>query len=188
MTAAWSYSPEQIAQIKAALPSKTEDCARRVQMAASTYAAMREGRARKPDPSQEIPALQHAAAAFYAALTTLSEASTSHLVEFASSPAYDQPLSRDEMVWTVHRFVTENSAGFANPPKLETKGRSREAAREVLLAALQDAFVRAHDGKMPARGWPAFRNLCWQPLVDAGLAANLAEKTFRKPASKRRNK
>ena len=179
----WPYNASQLDQIRNCLQVNQQGCISKIVMAARVFAALKTGRSKKPNPGDELAIVKARAVDLYAALSRLSQEAEAHLLakwQEANGKIQDEPVHREALLRTLHRFIHENQKGFNSPAPLPSRGPVVQKDEAQLVRRLEQAFIAGHDGKFRTRGWPKFVRLCWDPMVAVHLVNELSERSLQR--------
>lgn len=153
----WPYNADTIAKIKAMLPAETNDHAVveivRVARVSLTLRDWKQTAPPRPAPAKEAERLKLAAIELQEAIFGLSSESLMELIR--SNKDFLGPLQRLDETLSEFQQLTLKAKTATGRPKSELG---------ILLYYLEGIFISAHGGSKPARGWPAFRDICLGPL------------------------
>ena len=168
--APWPYTRAELDKIQGALPAVGADVATEEAMfAARRFLAV--GRLRqkdntppKPDPRGELERILRLSKELRAAIRAASLEALQHLLSHPSPGAGNPPFLPGDVRYVLLRFEHDNCVAFRDLPELDLIGAPETLREEALVYWLRTAWRLAHAMRPPARGWPAFRAACVDPL------------------------
>jgi hypothetical protein len=131
---------------------------------------------KKPSAGKEIANI---AAAIDNALAVIQEASEDASFFLLTSTGHgEKPFPLCELKQTLERFQEVNRSALDSPPHDPKGGPAVDVAERKLITQLRNAFIFAHPGAKPLKGWPAFRAACLLPLEARHDLLHRSEKTW----------
>jgi hypothetical protein len=173
----WSYSSDDLEAIRRAVPkTATEHDAWLLADASATARMfvrhMRLRSSSKPNPRDEIKRLKNAVEELREAIDGLSSQAQKHLrdnLRPVRAPG-EKPFAASSLCYALDRFSHENRDALERPPEIRRGGPATKGHVQWLVFRLWLAFTHANGGNQRARGFPAFRKACCDPLQPFGLA------------------
>lgn len=187
--APWPYTFDEIDRLKF-LFSKNKPfvLVQDIILTARTFICLRNRRAKRaevPNPKREIETLIEALLSARRGLEGLSDEALHHLANARPRPhvgpepspetiaaikTLDQRAeaavlkTKIDLLWAMDRFERDNTLGLKNLPITSRGGRPDRNHETWLVRRMRRIAERAHGGKLPSRGWPAFRDACVLPM------------------------
>jgi hypothetical protein len=169
--APWPYDTAEIDRIRRTLPAPTAGVAiEGALFAARWFLArnrLRETRKEpaKPDPHSELVRVRDAIEGLKEALRAASPQATRHLLDRPSPGAGSPPMRPGDLLYALEHFSHDNRFALRSLPDPAGAGPPEKPSEQRLIYSLWLAWKSAHALDLPARGWPAFRSACIEPLT-----------------------
>ena len=167
----WPYTDVEFARIWDALPHPGAALATKEAIFAarwflhSAYLRQKHGLAPKADPCNELKRIIRASRELRDAICAASGEAIEHLSRNLAPVAVKQPVQAHDLLSALFWFEHDNRLTLRDPPEAERIGAPHRTREEVFIYQLWCAWRVAHAANPPARGWPAFRAACVDPLA-----------------------
>jgi hypothetical protein len=171
----WPYSKEQFKSILAAFPRPpSNQPIELILFSARVFVRrmqLKDLEPAKPDARRELERIHDAIKELHEAIHAAGAEALYHLDKLRSPGAGDPPMTVDGVSHALHRFRHDNRFALApkNLPASVGRGRPSQAAAEWIAWQIWTAWLHAHKGRPPKRGWPNFRAAAAGPLEQFGL-------------------
>ena len=158
----WPYTDAELQRIRYTLPADAaDDVIESVILAASFFLGDRWPP--QPNPYHELSQVLHASKELTLAVRSLSPEALARLPA-NPWPGTRQPSHPYDFGGVLPRFEHDCQLALKGLERV-TIGAPVKQDEEAFIYRLWTAWLSAHAMKPPARGWPAFRSACVEPLV-----------------------
>jgi len=176
----WPYTAAELVRIWDALPTQgAAHAAKEAIFAArwflySAHLRQKHGVAPKADPYNELKRILSASRELGDAICAASSEATEYLSKNLASVVGKRPIEAGDVLSTLFWFQYDNRFAFGNPLEPDNRiGAPHRTREETFIYGLWSAWGIAHAAHLPARGWPAFRTACVEPLTNARFPKEL---------------
>jgi hypothetical protein len=172
----WPYTEAELRRVRANLGRQADDAAiEDVIFAARYFLCERFGRYHeKPsDPRRELPNISQTAAQLTRAMLAASPEALDLLPAHLSSGGRSTPIPTFDLIGLLFDLRRRCDEASRKLPERNMIGAPDKLDEAALAFRLWTVWERLHPMQRSTRGWPAFRSLCMEPLMNGRFPTEL---------------